>query len=253
MTTTNPPPAKQQPQQTSSSPPTTTTPTSTTSNNSRNEAVLRHLYKDVTHLKTIAAPDIVLHTADRNLVCPPRPPLRGIAAAQAYEEALVEATGGTLVMGVESVVVGEVFGCVLGVLRAGDGGSDGEDGVGGDKDDNGESGGGGDDGVKGDGGKRGEVTDTGCTTKGGRKRGRIAMPFCGVWKFDGCGRAIEHWYVIPKCWCPFMAVAVAEAACFPKPLPPKTTEGRVLRLTWLNRENAADPETLTRWLRGGGD
>jgi len=108
-------------------------------------ALLAHLYADLTRLSSVSAPYIRLHTADRDLFTPPKPPLIGIAAAQAHEENLIAATGGTLVMDVQSITANEDFGCVLGVLRA---------------------------------------------TKEGR--GDLAVPFCGVWRFEG-GWAVEHW------------------------------------------------------------
>ncbi|SPQ19504.1 262bcc7d-f802-4fb8-a04c-cb4b6e23b92a [Thermothielavioides terrestris] len=61
------------------------------------------VYRDLRQLPTLAHPEIILHPADRDLVWPPRPPLRGLAAAQRHEEALVAAARGTLVMDVSSV------------------------------------------------------------------------------------------------------------------------------------------------------
>ncbi|KAJ8123490.1 hypothetical protein O1611_g9576 [Lasiodiplodia mahajangana] len=75
--------------------------------------LLYYLYADLTRLSQVASPNIVLHRFND-----PSNPLRGIAAAQAHEEALVTATGGTLVMDVESVVANLYFGAVLGVIRA---------------------------------------------------------------------------------------------------------------------------------------
>jgi hypothetical protein len=68
---------------------------------------LAYLYKDITRLSQIASPHIILHPADRNLTTPPRPPLVGIAACQAHEEAFLAATGGTLAMEAESINVSE--------------------------------------------------------------------------------------------------------------------------------------------------
>ncbi|KAK4250958.1 hypothetical protein C7999DRAFT_11279 [Corynascus novoguineensis] len=146
-------------------------------------ARLQYLYGDVTRLREIASPVIVLHPADRDLRSPlsPRPPLVGIAAAQRYEEALVVAAAGAetagkgaarFVMEVESMTVDSrgVFGCVMGLLRAGRG-------FGNDISTKGEQ----------DEGK--ETSDH----HGGHK-GSIEMPFCGVWRFDETGRAVEHWY-----------------------------------------------------------
>jgi hypothetical protein len=158
---------------------------------------LTYHYKNITRLSQIASPDLILHPADRALTTPPRPPLVGIAACQAHEEAFLAATGGTLVMEVESIRVSEtgVFGCALGVLRAfrcrcrgrSRGGGDG-DGEGGDE--------GGEAGMS----KEGEVRE-GCSEVGGKGTGegtgmeKIEMSFCGVWRFDEMGMAVEHWYV----------------------------------------------------------
>jgi hypothetical protein len=81
-------------------------------------SLLRYVYADVCRISEVASDDILLHPADRDLVTPPKPPLRGVQAAQAHEEALVAATGGTLVMDVESITANHEFGCVMGVLRA---------------------------------------------------------------------------------------------------------------------------------------
>ncbi|KAK0702253.1 hypothetical protein B0H67DRAFT_595390 [Lasiosphaeris hirsuta] len=108
-------------------------------------SLLRYLYADLTRISEVASEDIQLHSADRNLSSPPKPPIKGVRAVQAHENALVEATGGSLVMDVESISANEHFGTVLGTLRA----------------------------------RRHGVAD-------------LAVPFCGVWRFD-CGKAIEHW------------------------------------------------------------
>ncbi|KAK0614957.1 hypothetical protein B0T17DRAFT_540695 [Bombardia bombarda] len=80
--------------------------------------LLHYLYADLTRISLVSSPDIILHRADRALLSPPKPPIEGIHAVQAYEEALVEATGGTLAMDVESISSNECFGAVLGTLRA---------------------------------------------------------------------------------------------------------------------------------------
>jgi hypothetical protein len=110
-----------------------------------NQALLQHLYADVTRISQVSTNDIILHTADRDLSSPPRPPLRGKTAAQAHEDALVALTQGTLVMDVQTIVANEHFGTAMGILRA-------------------------------------------------RKEGRgdLAIPFCGVWRFEK-GLAVEHW------------------------------------------------------------
>ncbi|KAI0538121.1 hypothetical protein GGR58DRAFT_469560 [Xylaria digitata] len=63
--------------------------------------LLRYLYADLTRLKQVASPDIVLHCYDQATS------LRGIAAAQAHEEALIAITGGTLQMDVKAVDMSE--------------------------------------------------------------------------------------------------------------------------------------------------
>ncbi|KAK4145754.1 uncharacterized protein C8A04DRAFT_35566 [Dichotomopilus funicola] len=134
---------------------------------------LIRLYKDITLLSQIASPTLVLHPADRALVSPPRAPLVGIEAAQQHEESLVKAAaarGGKLVFRPESIQVDGrgVFGVVLGVLEGRLIGSDDNKGP-------------------------GEETSERCCEGKGRKEGEIEMAFCGVWRFDGTGRAVEHW------------------------------------------------------------
>ncbi|KAI0873244.1 hypothetical protein GGS24DRAFT_401254 [Hypoxylon argillaceum] len=74
--------------------------------------LLRYLYADLSRLSQVASPDIILHRFND-----PSTPLQGIAAAQAHEEALIAATGGTLVMDIESIAANPHFGAVLGFLR----------------------------------------------------------------------------------------------------------------------------------------
>ncbi|KAK1752809.1 nuclear transport factor 2 family protein [Echria macrotheca] len=81
-------------------------------------AMLRYLYADLKRISKISSSDIILHPADRDLCSPPKRPVRGIAAVQAHEEALIEATGGTLVMEVDKITASDDFGTVLGTLRA---------------------------------------------------------------------------------------------------------------------------------------
>ncbi|KAK7966329.1 uncharacterized protein PG986_000606 [Apiospora aurea] len=107
--------------------------------------MLRWLYADLTRISQVAAPDIVLHRVGDH-----GRPLRGAAAAQAHEDGLVAAAGGTLAMDVDRVSTNAHFGTVLGTLRA-------------------------------------------------QARGQsqpipdLAVPFCGVWRFDERGRLAEHW------------------------------------------------------------
>lgn len=109
-------------------------------------ALLRYLYADLSRISSISAESIILHAADRALTYPPKPAIRGRAAVQAHEEALIAATGGTLLMDVESITANEHFGTVLGMLRA----------------------------------------------KVANSEESLAVPFCGVWRFQG-GQAVEHW------------------------------------------------------------
>lgn len=82
-------------------------------------SLLRYVYADLTRISQIARPDIVLHTADRSLCCPAKEPIRGVEAAQTYEEHLAAATGGTMVMNIQNISANEHFGTVLGTLQAG--------------------------------------------------------------------------------------------------------------------------------------
>ncbi|KAK4157003.1 hypothetical protein C8A00DRAFT_12105 [Chaetomidium leptoderma] len=169
---------------------TTTTTTTTPPLPPSPQARLTYLYQDLTRLSQIASPHIILHPADRNLSSSsptPRspPPLTGIAAAQQHEEQLLAATGGTLVMDVESITVGAdgVFGCVLGVLRAGCSQAPIEGG-----NNNGGRG------LLGEEGRGEGYGSSGGGSQEGIIRGRrIEMAFCGLWRFDGAGRAVEHW------------------------------------------------------------
>lgn len=92
-----------------------------------------------------------------------------------------------------------VFGCALGVLRAsrcqgglGLGRGRGR-GQGGDGDVGGEE-------EEGDVRGKGEVSSEGGKGLLGEDDGeeRIEMRFCGVWRFDETGMAVEHWYVKPQ-------------------------------------------------------
>ncbi|KAK3314411.1 hypothetical protein B0H66DRAFT_568410 [Apodospora peruviana] len=108
-------------------------------------AVLRYLYADLSRISQVSSDNIKLHPADRDLLSPSKPPLKGLPAVQKHEDALIAATGGTLIMDVESITANADFGTVLGTLRA---------------------------------------------TKEGQQD--LAIPFCGVWRFEG-GKAVEHW------------------------------------------------------------
>lgn len=116
-------------------------------NHPANLSLLQSLYQDLSRISEFVSQDVVLHPADRDLFNPPRKPVRGVAAVQAHEDALIAATGGTVVMDVQNIIVNENFGTVLGVLRA---------------------------------------------TKAGGDLGDLAIPFCGVWRFQD-GKPVEHW------------------------------------------------------------
>ncbi|MFB4420018.1 nuclear transport factor 2 family protein [Streptomyces sp. QL37] len=103
--------------------------------------ILRRIYADLTKLAEYADEDIVLHRADRE--AEDSHAYRGLRAVMVHERALLRATGGSLVMDVESICANDHFGAVLGTLRAG-------------------------------------------------SPHRIAMPFCGLWRFTD-GRIVEHW------------------------------------------------------------
>ena len=83
-----------------------------------NFTLLQYLYKDLSQIHKVASNDIVLHPADRDLFCPPKRPVEGLEAVLSHEKALITATGGTLVMDVETITANEHFGTVLGMLRA---------------------------------------------------------------------------------------------------------------------------------------
>lgn len=104
--------------------------------------MLRWLYADLTRISQVATSNIILHRVHDH-----GHPLHGAAAAQAHEEGLVAAAGGTLVMDVDRVSANKHFGSVMGTLRA-----------------------------------------------QSRHRGvpDLAVPFCGVWRFEK-GRLAEHW------------------------------------------------------------
>ncbi|MFI8301807.1 nuclear transport factor 2 family protein [Streptomyces nigra] len=82
-----------------------------------NVGVLRTIYADLTRLGDYAADDIVLHTANRE-VMPESGKIYGKEAAVAKERQLVAATGNTLVMDVQEIIANDYFGAVTGVLRA---------------------------------------------------------------------------------------------------------------------------------------
>jgi hypothetical protein len=78
--------------------------------------ILRYIYQDFDRLAETAAEDIILHTADRELV--PDGVRRGLANVIEHERGLLAATEGTLVMDVRQVIADDHFGAVMGMLRA---------------------------------------------------------------------------------------------------------------------------------------
>lgn len=78
-------------------------------------SLLRYVYADLTRIEQIASNDIVLHPADRSISCGLHDEactaIRGIRAVQAYEERLVAATGGTLMMEIDSIATGTLWRC----------------------------------------------------------------------------------------------------------------------------------------------
>lgn len=78
---------------------------------------LRAIYSDLRCIDRYAAPDIVLHTADRGASGGPAQ-VCGREAVKAKELELIRLSGDSLVMDVHSIVANDYFGAVLGVLRA---------------------------------------------------------------------------------------------------------------------------------------
>ncbi|KAJ2970731.1 hypothetical protein NUW58_g9610 [Xylaria curta] len=100
-----------------SSAPTTTT---TCRDFADNEELLLYLYADLSRLSEFASEDIIIHPVHDHQQL-----IQGIEAAQAHENALIEGTGGTLVMDVEFVEAYPEVGVVAGVLRGRKGGAGG--------------------------------------------------------------------------------------------------------------------------------
>lgn len=129
-------------------------------------SLLRYLYADLRRISQVASPAIILHAADRSLSSPAKDPIRGIDAVQAHEERLVAATGGMLQIEVHSISANEHFGAVLGTLRTGRYGQQGE-------------------------GDDHEIDQAIGSVSAGAEIS-LAMPFCGLWRFVD-GKAVEHW------------------------------------------------------------
>lgn len=80
-----------------------------------NVDILRLLYKDFSRLDEYAAEEVVLHAADRR---PGDSPVTGKRAVLAHEQALLDLTGGTMIMEVESIYANDSFGAVFATLRS---------------------------------------------------------------------------------------------------------------------------------------
>ena len=90
-----------------------------TRENHPNVRTLRAVYVDLTRLGEFAADDMILHSAEREVVTDPAARrIVGKKAAVAKERDLIRLTGGTLVMDVEHIAANDHFGTVFGVLRA---------------------------------------------------------------------------------------------------------------------------------------
>jgi hypothetical protein len=84
-----------------------------------NVRTLRAIYSDLARIGDYIADDMVLHKAVHgtdpgDAVCV------GRETVVKHEQALVDMTGGTLVMDVQHVVANDYFGAVLGILRSAD-------------------------------------------------------------------------------------------------------------------------------------
>lgn len=90
-----------------------------TNENHPNVRTLRAVYADLTRLGEFAADDMVLHSAEREVVTDPAAKrIVGKKACVAKERDLIRITGNTLVMDVEHIAANDHFGTVVGVLRA---------------------------------------------------------------------------------------------------------------------------------------
>lgn len=82
-----------------------------------NVAMLTAVYADLRCIERYADDDIVLHAAQRD-VDPANATIRGKAAVVAKTHALLNQSGNTLDMRVESIVANDFFGAVLGSIHA---------------------------------------------------------------------------------------------------------------------------------------
>jgi hypothetical protein len=90
-----------------------------TNENHPNVRTLRAIYADLTRLGEFAADDMILNSAEREVLSDHKAGrIVGKKAAVAKERDLIRLTGGTLVMDVEHIAANDHFGTVFGVLRA---------------------------------------------------------------------------------------------------------------------------------------
>jgi predicted SnoaL-like aldol condensation-catalyzing enzyme len=82
-----------------------------------NIATLRSIYEDLRRIEHHADEDMVLHTAQR-FGGPDPGRIDGKAAVVAKMQALIDESGHTLKMSVDSIVANDYFGAVLGSIRA---------------------------------------------------------------------------------------------------------------------------------------
>jgi len=80
-----------------------------------NELTLRNIYADLTQLDGYPADDIVLHTADRDII---GRPVIGKEAVLRKERELIHLSGDSHVMDVQLIAANDSFGVALGTLRA---------------------------------------------------------------------------------------------------------------------------------------
>ncbi len=82
-----------------------------------NVHTLRTVYADLTRLKDYVSPNVVLHTAERELAGAQKRVI-GRHAVDQKERSLIASTNGTLEMAVEKIIANDHFGSVIGVLRS---------------------------------------------------------------------------------------------------------------------------------------
>jgi hypothetical protein len=83
----------------------------------QNVDTLRAVYADLSRIGEYVTEDVILHKAVPGADASDSLAI-GKDAVVAHESALIEATGGTLLMDVQHIVANDYFGAVLGILRA---------------------------------------------------------------------------------------------------------------------------------------